>query len=139
PGRYSVGCFTDQDVASRTHGNFVDAPGMVPVVVTDPEGFYVSDALSCTGDTDSDHELYGFPAGTLPSSETQVVRNVVSGLDPTDSVERSGYVGAPASHALDYRIVRQGAVIARGRMMIGETGQGSVRLVDMQWCQGSGL
>src|SRR6185369_723168 len=67
PGRYSVGCFTDQDVASRTHGNFVDAPGMVPVVVTDPEGFYVSDALSCTGDTDSDHELYGFPAGTLPS------------------------------------------------------------------------
>ena len=90
------------------------APGMVPVVVSDSNGLYVSDSLMCANGHEGDVQGYAATFGI--GGQEELIRFAVRGLMPSDTVERAGYPTASGG-LITYRIVRGDAVLGRVRFI----------------------
>jgi hypothetical protein len=137
PGPYMVGCFTDRNTPRGSPGEIAKSSGMVPVALNDPDGLYVGDDLTCSGERENDTESYDLLPST-PGGE-EFVRHVVTGLMPSDAVERTGYPDVPGGF-VTYRIVRDTVVVGRVRFIappVSSQGWGST--LDLQSCTDAGL
>jgi hypothetical protein len=137
PGPYMVGCFTDRNMPRGSPGEIAKSSGMVPVAVDDPYGLYVSDGLTCSGERENDTESYGFMPAI--NSDEELVRHVVTGLEPSDAVGRTGYPDVTGGFAT-YRIVRDNVVIGRVRFIRPEVlSYGGGSTLEVQSCSDAGL
>jgi hypothetical protein len=140
PGNYVVGCFSDSDTPRGLHETIVNAPGMQPIEILDPDHLYVSPVLGCAGaGTD---ETHGFVIVRDGLTDEEAIRSGLGGLKTEDIVEPSGYVALwqGEEHVGTFRVVRDGQVIGDLRLL-GEFNFGGEPALSgyLKACQESGL
>jgi hypothetical protein len=139
PGDYVVGCFSDEDVPRGVHETIVNAPGMQPIEILNPDGLYVSPTLDCEG---TGAEEIGGVLLKEGATNQNSIRSGLDGLDASDVIEPSGYVAladGPERFGT-YRVVRDGNVIANIRLLGVFNNDGASALSgDMKVCSDSGL
>lgn len=136
PGEWLVGCFTDEELdRPLTAEELPELRGLVPLRVVDPGGLYVSPELFCP---EQDTLYLEVIAGADSDSSTaeEFLRDVVPGIRNSDVVEHAGY---PESEPFkyDFRIVRDGSVVAHARYVVLE--KFAPRVGDLTACRGSGI
>jgi hypothetical protein len=99
PGRYDLSC--------RPLPNEGAAPGdTAPLEVIDPKGWYVSTALECeVGERPAQEQSRPVVESGDP---VDIARARLTGIQPTDVVERAGY---PEATSPEVRIVREGSTV----------------------------
>jgi hypothetical protein len=125
PGPATIACRTPE------HGSITGGPAeypdlFVPIEILDPTGLYVPSELVC-GRADQliiRSESYGGPQSAGASN----IRANISGILPTDVVDRAGYPAMPGNLRF-WRVVREGEVLAR----IADP------ILQGQACRGSGI
>ncbi len=124
PGRANLGCMTMADWN-------VDPPrhrGWVTLRVVDQDGQWVDDHTVGAACSQSFIDYAPTAAG---DPESQLARRAREALDagPGDEVERAGY---PRQQPIEYRLVRDGSVVALARFA--STGHGGWLLQGVQKC-----
>jgi hypothetical protein len=138
PGDVLVGCYPDARLG--LHDEDLPADGMVAMTIEDPSGSYVSGELDCQG-TEVDDIGSVFEASDSSSPE-DILRSALSGMKPSDAIERTGYlafrqepIGTHGDARL--RIVREGRVIGAALVTVRDGVGSGIQMAQV--CSDSGL
>jgi hypothetical protein len=130
PGQAEIACRRPE--GGSVSGGPAEHPDLfVPIQILDPDGLYVSPDLSCA--LSDQKELRGhFDVTTLFAIGSEsLVRRKVTGIQPHDVVELTGYPDSTDLGDLgdSWRVVREGKVVA----------QINTPILDGRACRGSGI
>lgn len=127
PSRYLVTCVRDRGEDLR-----VDPATEKPLDVVDADGHWFPDRLACS-DGRRRYTL-GSDKNRRFSDEEQLIRTIVPGIRATDVIGPAGYPEATRGQEWDWRIEREGKVLA----LLNVADEGiDVAIVDA--CSGSGI
>lgn len=99
PGEYLIGC--------RDSDRDVEPPARAPLIVLDPNGYWVDDRVTCA-DRGTGIYDYGEDAVGERGDLVEAFRRHLTGLQEGDRVSPAGY---PAATSREVRVVRDGDII----------------------------